>query len=105
MAQTLTPEALENENRVFAGTTGVSDNSRPCGFLPGFKDEETGELYVSKRADGSVALVHMLEGLPDYLILARTRNGRVIAVKTSVIAGFIRDGQFYTREQAVQAVS
>ncbi|MCK7576802.1 MAG: hypothetical protein MZV65_13615 [Chromatiales bacterium] len=41
-----------------------------------------------------------MDGLPDHLVLARGPRGRITAIKSSVIAGFIRLGHFYTREQA-----
>jgi hypothetical protein len=34
----------------------------------------------------------------------RDSSGRVMAVKSSVIAGFIYHGRFYTREQAAWAI-
>jgi hypothetical protein len=49
--------------------------------------------------------MHLLEGLPDTLLLARAPSGRVTAVKDSVVAGFVRDGRFYTRDEAAQIVA
>ena len=43
----------------------------------------------------------MLDGLPDAVIVRRNRSGKVTAVRGSIVAGFLRDGRFYTREQAV----
>ncbi|HOB62670.1 MAG TPA: hypothetical protein PKI41_11195 [Candidatus Competibacteraceae bacterium] len=101
MAQTLTLNTLEADNRSFAGTGGISQGNWHCGFIPGFLDRETGAIYHSRRADGSPASFHALDGLPDHLILARDpATGRVMAIKASVIAGFVRWGCFYTREQA-----
>jgi len=104
MAQLMTRSTLKIQNRHFVGTRGVSRENRGLGFLPGFMDQETGVIYLSCNADGSVAPIHRMDGLPDELIVARTSGGRVAAVKGSLIAGFIRDGLFYTREQAAIAL-
>jgi len=105
MAQLMTRSTLKTQNQHFAGTRGVSRENRGLGFLPGFMDQETGVIYLSCNADGSVAPIHRMDGLPNELIVARTSAGRVAAVKGSLIAGFIRDGLFYTREQAAIALS
>lgn len=104
MVQTITIKALEQQNRRYAGTGGVSQENRARGFIPGFLDRETGEIYASRRADGSLAPIHIMDGLPDELIVSRTPSGQVAAIKGTVILGFILDGHFYTREQAAHAL-
>jgi hypothetical protein len=44
----------------------------------------------------------VLDGLPEEWIIERDPSGRVVAVKASVVAGFIYHDRFYTREQAAQ---
>jgi len=100
MARMLTQETLVQENKVFSGTAGVSARQRTLGSWPAFRDEATGRVYLSRFADGHVSPVHMLDGLPAELIVTRTRDGAVAAVRTSVVAGFVHDQRFYTREQA-----
>lgn len=100
MAQVMTLNVLKAQNCQFAGTQGVSQGNRRQGFIPGFLDKETGRMYVSCKADGSPVPFHLLDGLPDELILSRSPSGQVVAIKGTVIAGFIRCGCFYTREQA-----
>ena len=104
MAQIMTSSTLKTQNWLFAGTSGVSQRNRGLGFVPGFLDQETGSVYVSCNADGSPAPIHRMDGLPDEVVVARTPGGRVTAVKGSLIAGFIRNGHFYTREQAVNGL-
>ena len=48
--------------------------------------------------------MHLLAGLPEEWIVARGDDDQVVAVKSTVIAGFVRAGVFYTRAQAAQAV-
>ncbi len=105
MAQSMTTRALAIQNRQFLGTGGVSSENRALGFVPGFLDRETGYIYRSCAADGCPAPIHHMGGLPDVLVTARDAAGRVVAVKASVVAGFILDESFYTREQVADALS
>lgn len=100
MAQTLTLNTLAADNRFFAGVGGISQENHHYGFIPGFLDRETGVIYLSHWANGSPAPFHALDGLPDHLVLTRNSSGQVVAIKPGVIAGFVRRGCFYTREQA-----
>lgn len=100
MAQMLTPQMLKTDNQMFVGTGGVSAENHCRGFTPGFMDRETGAVYCSCWADGRPAPFHALDGLPAHLVRERDCRGHITAIKASVIAGFIRQGRFYTREQA-----
>ena len=102
MLQSMTIKTLTDHNRIFAGTKGVGRENQSLGFTPGFLDRETGRIYISRKADGTLAKIHLLDGLPEDLVLARTPSGQVAAIKGTVIAGFILDGQFYTRDQAAR---
>jgi hypothetical protein len=95
--------ALENER--YRGAGGRSEENRPCGFRPAFLDTRTQRVYESRFADGMPAPVHLLDGLPAELVLTRSAARRVTAVLPTVIAGFIRAGRFYTREEACRAVA
>lgn len=101
----LTSQALHQQTLAFQGTGGTSAVSRPYGFLPAFLDTETGEVHLARFADGRPAPMHLLEGLPKDLVIRRDTGGRSTAIKHSVIAGFVRDGKFYTREQAADFVA
>lgn len=102
----LSTEVLVEENRIYRRTGGVSRENKERGFLPAFRDETTGTAYLSRFADGRVAPLHVLDGLPSELVTDRDPTGRVRAVKDSVVAGFVRNGQFYTRKQVtVQAAT
>ncbi len=105
MNQLLTVYGLWRENKGFQGTGGVSRGNRRFQFEPAFRDSDTGIVYQSCHADGSPATCHLLEGLPSSLAVERDGIGRITAVKSSVVAGFVREGRFYTREEAAQAVA
>ena len=105
MALTFTVKALQHQNLAFVGTAGVSQGNQQRGFAPGFYDRATGAIYISRHADGRPAPVHILDGLPDNLVVTRTHSGQVAAIKGTVVAGFVLDGQFYTREQAAHMLA
>lgn len=98
----LSNDKLATENLNYSGTGGVSHENRSLGFIPAFCDTETGAVYLSCHKDGTQAAIHILDGLPENLITARDSQKKIITVKPSVIPGFIKDEQFYTREQAAE---
>ncbi len=81
MNRNLTEEVLQLETAVFTGTGGVSAGSRGGGFRPAFQDTHTRAVYLSRS------------------------SGRVEAVRPGVVSGFVRDGEFYTREEAARRVA
>ena len=101
----MTRKALCVENRLFRGTGGVSRHNSQQGFRPAFLDMATGHVYLSCFANGTPAPVHLLDGLPGDLVLQRSDQGRVTAVKHTVVSGFLLAERFYTREQAAQLLA
>ena len=98
-------ETLVQENRQYRNTGGVSAENRSHRFIPAFRDTATGQAYSSRFADGRPAPIHLLDGLPEPLVLKRTPAGALIAAKDTVAAGFLREGRFYTREQAAASLA
>ncbi|MFP4243892.1 MAG: hypothetical protein ACLFMW_01925 [Ectothiorhodospira sp.] len=72
------------------------------GFLPAFMDTQTHETHLSIHEDGTLALMHLLDGLPDHWVVERDERGRITALKEGIVAGFMRQGHFYTRSQLAQ---
>ena len=97
----ITKLALENGRH--AGTGGTSAGSKGLGFRPAFMDCATLAIYPSRFADGRLAPFHLLDGLPDEIVVARRPDGRVSAVKATIVSGFERNGFFYTRSAAARA--
>ena len=96
---------IRAESRAYEGRGGTSTEAGRVGLLPAFLDRESGVVYPARYADGRLAPLHLLEGLPDALVIERDVGGRVSAVKRSVIAGFARNGCFFTRAQAARMVA
>lgn len=101
----LSNKALKKDNQAFCGTGGVSETNRKHGFVPAFQDTDTGEVYISCHKDGKVSAVHILEGLPEKVIAKRDDEDNICEVKASIIPGFVKNEQFYTREQAAEQVN
>ncbi|NNJ93734.1 MAG: hypothetical protein HKP57_03210 [Halobacteria archaeon] len=104
MIRLFTEASLKQENLAFSGTPGVSDENRCHGFRPAFCDSITGRVEISRYLNGQPAPMHLIEGLPECWIVARDETFKATAIKHSVVAGFVRDGCFYTRSQAAEAV-
>ncbi len=81
----------------------INDSYRRLGFIPAFLDTRSGQCVISCYADGRPAPIHVLDGLPKQWITALDKNGHVTAVRKGVIAGFLRVGRFYTRDEVAQA--
>jgi hypothetical protein len=99
----MTRGTLLLQNVVHLGTAARSQGNRSRGFRPAFIDHETGAVYDSCFADGRPAPVHLLDGLPDVVVIERAVGGRIRSVKPSIEAGFTRDGWFYSRDEARRA--
>lgn len=96
---------VRKDQQRFRGTGGRSQENQALGFVPAFRDGSTGQVYLSRFSDGRVAPMHLLDGLPSELVVQRTTSGRVAAVRSSITAGFVKAGEFYTRSQAANAVT
>jgi hypothetical protein len=101
----LSAAVLGDQNRRFRNTGGRSQENRSEGFRPGYQDTATGHTYLSCFADGRPAPLHLLDGLPAEVAVSRDAHGRISAVKATVVAGFIRNSRFYTRQEAAVAVN
>lgn len=100
----LSTETLREQNWRFRGTGGVSAENHSLGFAPAFLDTLTGAVYRACFADGRPAPMHLLDGLPPALVMARDAGGHATAVHPAVLAGFVREERFYTRAQAAACV-
>jgi len=101
----MTKLGLRLETLRLRGRGGVSANNRDCGFRPAFLDSSTNTPYLSRFKDGQPAPFHLLDGLPDDVVVTRSASGQVQAVKSTVVSGFVRAGWFYTREEATEIVA
>jgi hypothetical protein len=105
MKRVMSEKRLKQENQIHAETGGRSQANSSHGFRPAFLDFATQTIYPSCFADGRPAPLHLLDGLPNEVVSIRAPSGRVVAAKATIIAGFERNGFFYTRTAAAKAVA
>jgi hypothetical protein len=105
MKRLVNARLLKQENIVHAATAGRSQGNCGFGFHPAFLDTGTFSIYLSRFADGRPAPFHLLDGLPDEVVLVRSPSGRVLAAKHTLVSGFERNGFFYTRTAAARAAA
>ena len=98
-------QRLARESERHSGTGGRSEENREFGFRPAFFDYASQKLYLSRFADGRLAPLHVADGLPDEAVVDRAPDGRVLSTRASLVAGFERNGVFYTRKAAARALA
>jgi hypothetical protein len=101
MRRTMTKSTLALESANYRDTRGASENNHGADFQPAFIDRQSGTVHLSRFPDGRRAPCHLLDGLPDELVMARDERGRVTCVRDSVVCGFVHGGCFYPRDEAV----
>ena len=95
-------QTLSLENIAFAGTRGISQNNCHLNFKPAFLDKTTGRIEIPKLRDGMDAPMHIISWLPAEWATCLDEEGSVQELKSGVIAGFERDGCFFTRDEAAE---
>ena len=93
---------LGQENRHYRRTGGVSQRNCSEGFMPAFCDMESGRTEQSRFSNGAPSPLHLLEGVPREWTTDKNRPGTVLAIKVTVVAGFLLDGCFYTRDEVAR---
>ena len=104
MKRMLDAQSLQRDSESHRSTGGCSQGNAGLGFRPAFFDCGTCAIHLSRFRDGRLAPFHLLEGLPDEAVAIRAEDGRVLAAKAGIVAGFERAGFFYTRAAAARAV-
>ena len=104
MGRKYTAVQLRQENLAYTGTGGVSENCRTQQFQAAFQDTDTGRVELARFDNGQPAPMHIFSGLPGEWIVQWDADGNPLALLDSIQAGFVRDREFYTREQAAALV-
>lgn len=95
---------LEQDNSRYRGTGGVSSGNRSAGYLPAFRDDSTGRVYLSRFSNGRLAPIHLLDGLPDALVKRPLCSTQTDTPCPAVTAGFVHGGEFFTRNEVAVRV-
>ncbi len=92
----MTSEHVAQQHKVYGEMPGVGFGHLCAGFVPAFRDEDTGEVHLSVNPDGQVAIVHVIDQLPLEWINEWDGQGRAISLRGTVTPGFLRGESFYT---------
>jgi len=77
---------------------------RVSGFLPAFYDKATMTAEVSRFTSGGPAPIHLLDSVPADWVARRCTSGKILALKETVIAGYLYNGFFFTPEEVAHAI-
>jgi hypothetical protein len=94
---------LKRDDSDDAGGGELGQDIARLGFRPAFLDTATFSIHLSRFADGRPAPFHLLDGLPDEVVVTRSFFGHVVATKATLVLGFARNGYFYTPSAAARA--
>ena len=105
MKHLIDQERLLGSQGARTGIASVTVLGASLGFRPAFLDFATQTLHPSCYASGEPAPFHTYEGLPEGAIADRLASGRAVAAKVTVIAGFERNGFFYSPASVARAIA
>lgn len=99
----LTLRAIAEENAAIGGAGSRGTSQGEMGrFVPCFRCKTTGEVFFPLDANGNIAPIHLLNGIPERFVTSRGLDGGALSVCPDIESGFYRDGQFYTRKEAAE---
>lgn len=88
----------------FDGARPDPDEAARLGFTPAYLDASTLEIYPARDATGRHTKLHCLEGLPPDVVWSRSERGEVLVVKPTLLAGYVRQGFYFSRSATLRAV-
>ena len=94
--------AVTRESATYLGTCGESVVAGQHKFLPAFCNRVDGRVELARLPNGKPAPMHLIAALPKAWAARCDEGGNVVELIDSVIAGFVKNGRFYTREEAAQ---
>jgi hypothetical protein len=74
------------------------------GFFPAFRDIMTGRTHLATNADGTIASMHVLDGLPREWADEFDTTGQIISLRDGIMAGFMRGDSFFTLDDLRHSV-
>lgn len=95
--------AVARASLAFRGSCGESEVACRHAFVPAFRNSRDGCVEIAKLADGNPAAMHLISHLPGEWAARCDAQGNVLELIAGIEAGFVRDGQFYSRAEAAAA--
>jgi len=93
-------ESTQSHNPL--NSTVFSDIS--FGFMPAFKNLHDEQVRLSQDHHGELSLMHLFDGLPESWIKEKDEKGAALTLKSEIIAGFLRNAEFYTLSEIVNDI-
>jgi len=94
--------AVRAASQEYLGTCGESATAKNVKFVPAFRNMLDGRVERARFPNGKPAPMHLIGGLPREWAVRCDEAGCVLEISDDIEAGFVRDDQFYTREQAAR---
>jgi len=89
---------------VYNQFNGVVFSDISFGFMPAFKNLKTQQLHLSKDQNGELSVMHLFDGLPESWIQEKDGQGIALSLKSEIIAGFMRNAEFYTLSEILNDI-
>ncbi|VAW66992.1 hypothetical protein MNBD_GAMMA09-1452 [hydrothermal vent metagenome] len=83
---------------------GATFSDISFGFMPAFMHLKEQQVHLSKTIDGELSVMHLFDGLPDHWIDEKDSRGKALSLKSEIIAGFMRNAQFYTLSEIIHDI-
>jgi len=96
-------QAVEQQG-VYNQFNGVVFSDISFGFMPAFKNLKTQQLHLSKDQNGELSVMHLFDGLPECWIQEKDGQGIALSLKSEIIAGFMRNAEFYTLSEILNNI-
>lgn len=96
-------QALQQQSSYYRFNGAVFSDAS-FGFLPAFKNIHTQQTHLSTDADGNIAVMHLLDGLPSCWVDEKDDDGRPLTLHSGIVAGFMRNNEFFTLSEIIHAV-
>lgn len=96
-------QAVQQRN-VYNQFNGAIFSDVSFGFMPAFKNQKDQQIHLSQDGSGELSVMHLFDGLPDHWVLEKDKQGNAISLKSEIIAGFMRNAQFYTLSEIMHNI-
>ncbi|MBK1693166.1 hypothetical protein CKO09_00200 [Chromatium weissei] len=91
----LKQEVVSSPNTQTPICNGRISSALILGFMPAFRNRDSGEVRLCRSADGRLAHQHLFDALPAYWIAERDEDGCSTALVAAVEAGYWRGDEFW----------
>ena len=102
MATYRNQRAITAESEPYDGTCGESRVACQNRFAPAFCNRADGRVELARLPNGNPAPMHLITALPQAWAARCDAKGHVLALIDSIEAGFVKNGRFYSREEAAR---